>query len=72
MVAIKTKRPQVIIFLSYFLFSLSITLLFYVAAAKKGTYTRPEILLGTIWTFILSMVISTSLVPGFIKKRLSI
>ncbi len=72
MVEIKTKNPQLIITLSYIIFAICVTLVFYLAAVKKGTYSGADILLGAVWTFILSIVISASIIPGFIKKRIQL
>lgn len=60
-----------VIALSYLAVSISITLLFYLLATRQGKpHTPAEVALGSVWTFILSLIISASILPPILKKRL--
>jgi hypothetical protein len=54
--------------------SLVIVLIFYVLAAakveKNPMYTRVDVYAGMVFVFILSMIVSASIWPGIIEKRL--
>ena len=54
--------------------SLVIVLVFYVFAAAKlrenPMYTNVDVYAGMVYVFILSMIVSASIWPGIIEKRL--
>ncbi len=54
--------------------SVVIAFLFYYLAASKMSmnpqiYTRIDIYAGTVYVFVLSMIVSASIWPGIIEKR---
>ena len=55
--------------------SLVIVLVFYVLAAAKvrenpAMYTSVDVYAGMVYVFILSMIVSASIWPGIIEKRM--
>jgi hypothetical protein len=51
--------------------SMIITVAFYLGALELGNYTVADIYLGAIWTFVLSMIISSPIIIPLIRKRIS-
>ena len=56
--------------------SLIIVVLFYVFGMQKvgesqGIYTTVDVYGGTVYVFILSMIVSASIWPGIIEKRIN-
>ncbi|MBI5354926.1 MAG: hypothetical protein HZB68_00540 [Candidatus Aenigmarchaeota archaeon] len=49
--------------------SIAITSAFYIAASGSGKYDATEVLLGSAWTLLLSLVIAASVIPSFLKRR---
>lgn len=50
--------------------SLVIVLVFYVLARDNPMYTSVDVYAGMVYVFILSMIVSASIWPGIIEKRL--
>jgi hypothetical protein len=43
--------------------------IFYFLALERG-YSRMDIIIGSIWTFVLAMIISSPIIIPVIRKRL--
>ncbi|MFQ6054416.1 MAG: hypothetical protein ACE5J3_00350 [Methanosarcinales archaeon] len=56
--------------------SLMMVLIFYILALAKNTqsniYTQVDIVAGMIFVFILSMIVSASIWPSLLEKRLRV
>lgn len=50
--------------------SLVIVMIFYVLARDNPMYTSVDVYAGMVYVFILSMIVSASIWPGIIEKRL--
>ena len=48
--------------------SIAITSAFYIAASGNGKYDATEVLFGSTWTLLLSLVIAASVIPSLMKK----
>ncbi len=46
-----------------------VTLLFYFLALERG-YSQTDIIIGSIWTFVLAMIISSPVIIPVIRKKL--
>lgn len=60
--------PKFVIVSSYMLVSLSITILFYYFASASGRHSSVELGFGAAWTFLLSLIVSASILPGLLRK----
>lgn len=50
--------------------SISVALLFYSVSLRSGSYSSADIYLGSIWVFVLSLIISSPVLIPIIRKRL--
>lgn len=48
-----------------------ITLLFYMAASTRTQYSATDLYLGSIWTFVLSMIISSPVLIPLVRKQVT-
>lgn len=60
--------PRGVVIFSYLLASISVTILFYLLASSSGRHSNVEIVFGAGWTFLLSLIVSASILPGLLKK----
>ncbi len=54
---------------SCFAVSCAVTLVFYLLALEKGS-SRMDIIIGSIWTFVLALIISSPLIIPVIRKKM--
>ncbi len=54
---------------SCFAVSAIVTLFFYFLALEGG-YSQTDIIIGSIWTFVLAMIISSPVIIPVIRKKL--
>ncbi len=50
--------------------SIIVTLFFYLLALESG-YNQTDIIIGSIWTFVLAMIISSPIIIPFVRKKLN-
>ncbi len=55
---------------SCLLVSTAVTLFFYLLALEKG-YSKADIMIGSIWTFVLATIISSPVIIPIIRKYTS-
>ncbi len=54
---------------SCFAVSIIVTLFFYILALE-GDYSRMDIIIGSIWTFVLATIISSPVIIPIVRKKL--
>lgn len=47
-----------------------VTFLFYTVASTRTQYSATDIYLGSVWTFVLSMIISSPVLIPVVRKRM--
>lgn len=64
----KSAAPKSVVAFSYLIVSLSITFLFYLFASASARHSSVELAFGAAWTFLLSLIVSASILPGLLKR----
>jgi uncharacterized membrane protein YeiB len=57
-------------FMIYLSASILASIIFYFAASWRGASTTDSAI-GSVWVFVLTVIVSMSVVPRFVKGRLS-